>query len=65
MVQKIRERRAEWEVRNAARQRSRYPEMCSKQAGRAAGSLDWRGREEGGGECRIEFERAIQHPDLC
>lgn len=59
MVQQIRERRAEWEVRNAGRQRSRSLETCSKPAGREAGSLDWRS------EFRIQAGWSLREPDLC
>lgn len=57
MVEKIRERQAEWEVGNAGRQRSRELGMGSKQAGRAASSRDLGGggvnagcRQDGVGE---------------
>lgn len=62
MGQKIRERQAEWEVRKSGRQLSRLLETCSKQSGIAAGSPD-RSRMQDAG--RLEFERAVQHPDLC
>lgn len=57
MGQKIRERQAVWEVRKSGRQLSRNVLQAVRYCSRQSGPVQDAGR--------LEFERAVQHPDRC